>query len=187
MSRPYRVTVRESLQRTVVAEDSVKTRLEVLPLLGEAETQEILKRTLKERGFEEDGDKMSREKGKIRTEIDPATGDVEVSSKDSRDIDESAEGDLPNSGCGCAVRAKEALRQNLRDNLKNIANQKERDLQVEVTNRLEGALQGIACELERIANQVTGTSLRRRAQQLGQIKSITHDNEKGELTIVVEV
>jgi hypothetical protein len=186
MSRPYRITVKETLQKVLVAEDSVRTKMDLPPILGPEETGEILARVLKERGFEEDGNVLSREGGGVRVEVDPGSGEVTVSARDSEEIDLSDEGDLP-ACTPCAERAKESLRQGLREKLSGEANERNRALQTRTTDRLEGALGELGCELERVGNQVAATALRRKAASLGEIKQIVHDNETGAVTIVVEV
>jgi hypothetical protein len=185
-SRPYRLTVRETLQKVLVAEDSVRTKLDLPPIVPPEQTSEILVRVLKERGFSPEGDALVRERGGVKAEIDPGTGEVTVSTRGSEDVDLSDEGDLP-ACTPCAERAREALREGLREKLNREADARKRDLQTKVTDRLEGALGELGCELERVANQVTSTALRRKAATLGQIKQITHDTETGTTTIVVEV
>jgi hypothetical protein len=185
-SRPYRITVKETLQKVLVAEDSVQTKLDVLPILPPDQTGEILTKVLKERGFTDQGGTLIRERRGVQVEIDPGTGQVTVSTGSSEEVDLSAEGNLPDC-TPCAERAKESLREGLQEKLASEANARNRDLQTQVTNRLEGTLVELGCELERVANQVTATALRRKAATLGEIKQITHDNETGAVTIVVEV
>jgi len=185
-SRPYRITVKETLQKVLVAEDSVSTKMDLPPILPPEETGEILGRILREHGFADEGGSLVRERRGVRAEVDPGTGRVTVSARDSEEIDLSGEGDLP-ACTPCAERAKESLRQGLRDKLAGEADARNRDLQTQVSDRLEGALGELGCELERVGNQVTAQALRRKASSLGQIKQITHDNETGAVTIVVEV
>jgi FtsH ternary system domain X5 len=185
-SRPYRLTVRETLQKVLVAEDSVQTKLDLPPILPPGQTSEILAKVLKERGFTEQGASLVRESGGVKTEIQPGTGEVKVSAQGSEEVDLSDEGDLP--ACSpCAERAKETLRVGLREKLTREADSRKRGLQTQVTDRLEGALGELGCELERVANQVTSSALKRKAALLGQIKQITQDPESGAMTIVVEV
>src|SRR5262249_26811792 len=165
-SRPYRITVRETLQKVLVAEDSVSTTMDLPPILPPQETGEILARILKEHGFAEEGNALVRERRGVRAEVDPGSGQVTVSARDSEEIDLSDEGDLP-ACTPCAERAKESLREGLREKLAGEANARNRALQTEVTDRLEGALVELGCELERVSNQVAGAALRRKAASLG--------------------
>jgi hypothetical protein len=185
-SRPYRLTVKETLQKVLVAEDSVQTKLDLPPILPPRQTGEILARVLKERGFTGEGGVLVRERGGVKAEVDPGTGQVTVSARGGEAVDLSEEGDLP--ACSpCAERAREALREGLREKLAKEADARTRGLQEKVTERLEGALGELGCELERVANQVTSSALKRKAAALGQIKQITQDSESGAMTIVVEV
>jgi hypothetical protein len=186
-SRPYRLTVRETLQKVLVAEDSVHTKLEMPPILPPDQTSEILTRVLKERGFNEGGDNLLvRERGGVKAEVEPRTGDVTISARGSEDVDLSDEGDLP--ACSpCAERAREAMRVGMREKLNREADARERSLQDQITDRLEGAIGELGCELERVVNQVTSSALKRKAASLGQITKITQDPETGSMTIVVQV
>jgi hypothetical protein len=185
-SRPYRITVKETLRKILVAEDSVQTTMDLLPILPPEQTSAILVRVLKEHGFSEEDGQLVRSSGGVITEIDPGTGQVTVSAGSSEEFDESKEGDLP--ACPpCAERAKESLREGLLEKLANEADERKRDLQTEVSDRLEEALGELGCELERVANQVTSSALKRKAAELGEIKHITQDTETGAMTIVVEV
>jgi hypothetical protein len=184
-SRPYRIIVRETLQKILVAEDSVQTKLDLPPILPPEQTSEILTRVLEERGFHSEGDTLVRERRGVRAEVDPGTGQVIVSARASEEVDLSDEGELP--GCTpCADRARESLRQGLREKLAGEADARKRDLQTRTTERLEGALGELGCELERVAHQVTAAALKKKAASLGQIKRISQDSS-GAVTIVVEV
>jgi hypothetical protein len=185
-SRPYRLTVKETLHKVLVAEDSVRTKLDLPPILPPEQTSELLARMLRERGFTGEGDVLVRTRGGVKAEVHSGTGEVTVSARGSEEIDLSDEGNLP-ACTPCADRAREALREGLREKLNNEADARKRDLQTQVTDRLEGALMELGCELERVANRVTSSALKRKAAALGEIKKITQDPESGAMTIVVEV
>ncbi len=161
-SRPYRLGVKVSLDKVIVAKDSVQTKIDLPPILPPSERASILTKVLKEKGFRENGGgPLTRERGGVNIEIDPNDGNVTVSTEGDEDIHLEEEGNLP--GCPpCAVRAKESLKEGLQDKLNKEADLRERNLQREVTDRLEGALAEIACELEKTANQVTADMLRRK-------------------------
>lgn len=186
-SRPYRLTVKESLSGTIVGDDHVRTKLDLPPVLPPEQTRAILDRTLRQRGFGGDGDTLKRELGGVLAEVDTTTGGVKVSSLAEVDVELEAEGgNLP--GCHpCAERARESIRAGLRLRLGAQMVDRQDELQREVTARLEKALPALACELERVANQVTSSALKQKAAQLGEIKEITQDEQTGRMTIVVEV
>jgi hypothetical protein len=185
-SRPYRITVRESLHKVLVVEDSVRTRLDFPPILPNEQMSAILTGVLQGRGFSPQGDQLIRDHGGVRAAIQPLTGEVTVSTHGSEEIDLSDEGDLP-SCTPCAERAKESLREGLREKLKHAADERERSLQEKVTDRLEASLVELSCELERVSNQVASKALVQKAATLGEITKITQDPETGAMTIVVAV
>lgn len=170
-SRPYRVTAKEPISDVVVAEDHVQVKLDIPPVASREETSEILSDVLKGRKFEDGGDgKLTRERNGVKVEVDPDDGTVTVSAE--------AEGRLPPndpSPCGCRAAAKLKTAENTRE-----------DLQKQVTNRLEGEVTRLGCELEGVANQVTKEALKRKAGRLGNIKQLIEDKAGG-MTIVVEV
>src|SRR5262249_3052043 len=61
------------------------------------------------------------------------------------------------------------------------------DLQRQVTQRLEGAITRLGCEIEGVVHKVTSEALKRKAAQLGEIKQITKDPKTGTMTRGVEV
>jgi hypothetical protein len=181
MSWPYKVTVENPGHGSVVsAEDHVESKLDILPILSQEETAGIIVEDLGGRGFgvDEDSGNLVRERQGVRTEIDPLTGEIEISAEESADLPPPP--DLPQSGCGCRVRAAQALRESSERDAKN-------DLQRKVTERLLGAVSRLGCEMEGLAHRVTKEALRRKASRLGEVKSISEDNKSGSMTIVVEV
>lgn len=175
-SRPWKVTAREPIRETVVADDKVETKLEVLDVLPPGGTARVLEGVLANRGYESRDGKMVREDGGVEVEIDPETGGVTISAQESADVPP----EEPKGGCPCAARLREKAAQASRDNV-------EKGLQARVTSRLEKALAGIGCELEKISHEATGKALVQSAKQVGNLKRIEHDNASGAITIVVEV
>ncbi len=184
--RPYRITVREVLRKTVVAEDHVGTQLELPPVLPPHRTTELLGKALEKRGFEDQGSGiMKRDGGGVKVEVNTVTAEVKASASGSSDIDISEEGNLP--GCHpCAQRAKESLHDGLRKKLERRAEHEECDLQTEVTNKLEKAVVELGCEMERVVNEVTAEALKEQAREMGTITRVTRD-ERGGITIVVQL
>ncbi len=182
MSRPYRITGGDPHHSTtVVATDVVTTTIDIPPILPPEQTAPILSQVLRERGFSEDGEgHLSREDGGVKVDVDPTNGSVTVSAEESADAptdDDKGGG----SGCNpCGERLRRAARESTRDNV-------QKGLQGRVTGRLERALGPLGCELERVGNQVAAKALVAKAKTVGEIKQITHDNETGSITIVVEV
>jgi hypothetical protein len=193
MGFPYKVTVRESVREVVAVEDSVKSKLDLVPILNERGMENVSRLILGEHGFSDDGDTgtMSRSRGGVDVTVDPRSGDIEARASDSSEVtvDPTQRGDDGQSGgggCTCRPRNEEAIREALRDQAKRKAAGIKDGLQRQVTERLLGSLADISCEMEQVASQITARALKRRASEIGQIKSISH-GEKGSMTIVVEV
>src|SRR5438874_13251058 len=86
MSRSYRVSVKESENRVLRAEDQVSTCLEIIEVLPPEQMAGLLRDELKKRGFvEEDGQLVRREKG-VTVTVDPATATVTVSAEAARNV-----------------------------------------------------------------------------------------------------
>lgn len=185
-SRPWRLTVRESLRETQVSEDSVTSVLDIPSLVNPDRQRQIVERVLRQRGFSEDDDgQMSRRRGGTVTRIDPSSGVITVSASDQQDVDLDAVGDLPECS-PCANRSRERVREGLRKSLRSSADQRQEELQRQTTDRLEKELVSLGCEMEAVANEVTSSALKAKARELGDIKSISQD-DKGNMTIVIEV
>lgn len=180
-SRPWNIRTPPPVKSVeITATDHIKSKLDIPPILPQDQTAEILRRVLKERGFEEGKGEGSgllhRDNGGVHTEIDPNTGGISISSSETEGIDLPP----PSGGCPCAERAREAIKEAHIDKGR-------KKLQARVTERLEREVEDTSCELEGVANQVTSSALKKKAQQLGQIKKITQNEETGEMTILVEV
>lgn len=184
MSWPYKITVRESVQDVVVVEDSVKSKLDLVPILPQNDMEEISRTILKEHGFEGE-EKMSRKNGGVIVTVDPSTCEVEAKVEENVNIDLTEEDE--GGGCPCRERNEEAIRESLRKNLKKKSEKICKNVQELVTGRLSRSLADIGCEMEQMANQITARAIKRKAQELGQIKKIHHNDNTGEVVIVVEV
>jgi hypothetical protein len=173
-SRPWKLTARPPVRRTVVAEDHVTVKIEIPPILPPERQGDILAGVLRRRGFRDDpeGGTLSRERGGVEVTVEPDSGEVTVRAE--------AEVELPppppDNPCTC--RARESLRAEERS---------QTDLQREVTRRLEGVVSKLGCELEGVAAETTRQALKEKAAELGEVKEITEDPRSGDLTIVVAV
>jgi hypothetical protein len=166
-----------------MAEDHVRTKVDIPPILPPEETGEILKGELRPRHFEEDErGHMVRERGGVRVDVDPPTGEVTVSVEASDEVELPPDNPSP-----CSCRMREALKEGLTEAQRRGLSDKQRELQRAVTSRLEGSLGRLGCEMEGIAHRVTAEALKRKAAQLGRVKEVTEDPQAGSLTIVVEV
>jgi hypothetical protein len=189
MSRAYRVSVRESQNRVIRAEDHVCTDLEILGVLPPEQMADLLADELAQRGFERDGDTMVRKQDGVVVEVDPCSGTVSVRAEASEKttIEVEREGRAYDDVGPGAEQTKKALREEAKKDIDKKAADKTRALQTEVTDKLERELGGLRQELDQVVNRVTAEALKRKAAQLGQIKEMTEDPQAGSLTIVVEV
>lgn len=182
-SRPWKLTAGQPVKRAVVAEDHVRTRVDIPPILPPEETAEILKGELRPRHFEEDErGHMVRDRGGVRVDVEPRTGEVTVSVEASEEVELP-----PNNPSPCGCRMREILKEGLSEAQRRGLSDKQQALQEAVTSRLEGSLGRLGCEMEGIAHRVTAEALKRKAAQLGRVKEMTEDPQSGSLTIVVEV
>ena len=189
MSRAYRISVKESLQRDLSASDEVCSTLEILEVLPPEQMAELLRGELKGRGFKDEGEKLVRRDNGITVTVDPKTGEVSVKAEKSDSVDLKAERDdwgYEDVGPGEGVIRQRAQEQ-LKQDLERRAGQQQARLQTEATEKLEGHLDDVRKELGKAVNRVTAEALKRKAASLGQIKEMTEDPESGSLTIKVEV
>lgn len=189
MSRSYRISVRESVNRTIRAEDHVSTQLEVLEVLPPEQMAALLEQELKGRGFEREGEVMVRTKDGVKVAVDPCTGTVTVSAEASEEVsaEGAREGRAYDAAGSNAKHVRDELQKQLKKDLEKKVSDQEAKLGSEITDRLEGELCDLRQELDQVVNRVTAEALKRKAAQLGQIKEMTEDPEAGSLTIVVEV
>ncbi|WP_342381328.1 hypothetical protein NVS55_16855 [Myxococcus stipitatus] len=188
MSRAYRVSVSESLNRIVHAEDGVCSKLELLPLLSREETAGLLAAELAARGFTQEGDVAVRvEADGVRVAVDVTTGDVSVTLSDETSVHLVATGEVrtysPHESEAVRTLAREKARANLEDRAQDATDA----LREDITRRLEGRLRDLKAELDSISNKVTAEALKVRASQLGTVEEIHEDAATGSLTIKVRV
>jgi hypothetical protein len=190
MSRAYRIRVSETLARTLRAEDSISTHLELLEVLPPEQMADLLRQELERRGFQaRDGELVRQEENGVTTSIDPATGTVTVRAKAARDVElEGKREGLAYDDLGPGEKnVRRGLQKQVQEDLEKQAEHEQTRLQSEATGRLEGHLADLQGELNQAVNRVTAEALKRKAAQLGQIKEMTEDPQSGSLTIKIEV
>ncbi len=190
MSRAYRVAVRESQNRVIKAEDHVSTTLEILGVLPPEAMADLLAEELARRGFERQGEEMVRRQGPdVSVHVNVQTGVVTVraSAQEETQIEVQREGRAFDDEGPNAAKVRQELKKQAQQDIEHKAGEKQSKLQGQVTDRLEGELNGLRQELDEVVNRVTAEALKRKAAQLGQIKEMTEDPQAGSLTIVVEV
>jgi len=189
MSRSYRISVRECINRVIKAEDKVTTQLEILEILPGDVMGRMLADELAKRGYARDGEEMVKEEEDVVVTVNTRTGEVTVSAEASESAKLEAElhGRAYDDVGPHAGQVRENLRQEAQRNLEKKAEEKTSSLQGKVTDKLEGKLGELRKELDEVVNRVTAEALKEKARSLGQIKEMSEDEETGSLTIVVEV
>lgn len=189
MSRAYRITVKESLQRDLSASDEVCSGLEILEILPPEQMAELLRGELKGRGFHDEDERLVRRENGVSVTVDPKTGEVSVKAETCDSVDLKAERDdwgYDDIGPGEGI-IRQRAQEHLKQDLERRASQQQARLQTEATEKLEGQLDDVRKELGKAVNRVTAEALKRKAHSLGQVKEMTEDPETGSLTIKVEV
>jgi hypothetical protein len=189
MSRSYRISVRECINRVIKAEDSISTSLEILEILPPEQMAGMLADELEKRGYRREGDQLVKEEDGVVITVDARTGEVTISAQASEAT--KVEGELSGRAYDDvgphASQVREGLREQLQKNLEKKIEEKTGALQSEVTDALENKLADIRQELDQVVNKVTADALKEKARSMGQIKEMTEDEQTGSLTIVVEV
>lgn len=190
MSRAYKISVSESLRQIVKGKDDVSTRLELLELLPCDQMAAIMTSDLLEQGFQREGEVLVRRQDGVTISIHPESGEVKVSSELSEEVDLQKEevgyGDA-DSGRSGRRKAEEQLRKQAREDLQQQADTAADKLTQKATQQLEDVLRDLQGELDGVVNRVTAQALKKKAAQIGEIKSLTEDPESGSMTIVLEV
>lgn len=190
MSRAYRVSVSESLRKIIRGSDHVSTDIEMLEVLPKEDMAILLESELEGLGFERKEGVLVRVQEGVKISIDPACGKVTVAAELCEEVNlkKEAEGwgdeDFGQEG---KRQVEERLREDAKKSLQRQADAEAEKLTQQATERLEGVLRDLQCELDGAVNRVTVQALKQKAAQIGEIKQITEDPESGSMTIVLEV
>jgi hypothetical protein len=188
MSRAYRISVSESLNRVVSAEDGVCSKLELLPLLSQEELAGLLAEELARRGFSREGSVALRtEADGVRVAIDLQTGDVSVTLAGQQQLSLERNTTVTLTDVQMREHGEELAQELVRQQLEEDATEAQAQLREQVTRRLEARLKDLKQELDQVTNRVTAEALKVRARQLGTVEEISEDPSTGSLTIKVRV
>jgi len=186
MSRAYRISVKESLSRHVQVDDGVCSSLELLPILAKERMREILAAELEQKGFKREGNIVKRQEGEgIAVTVDLDTGEVSVTAEGHADVELATERTAVVDDTQAGDRERH-LREAAKQSLEREAKAEEEALRKRVTEQLEGKLRDLKEELDGVVNRVTGTALKQRAAELGQVEEV-HEEANGSITIKVRV
>lgn len=189
MSRSYRISVRECVNRVIKAEDKISTTLEILEVLPPEQMSGLLADQLEKEGYRREGNLLVKEEDGVVISVDAESGEVTISSQasESTKVEGERVGRAYDDVGPHAGQVRENLRQELQRDLEKKVGDKTQELQGKVTDKLEGKLGDLRQELDKVVNRVTAEALKRKAASMGQVKEITEDEQTGSLTIVVEV
>ena len=189
MSRSYRVSVRECINKVIKAEDRISTELEILEILPPEQMAGLLADELEKGGYRREGNLLVKEEDGVVISVDTEKGTVTVSAEasESTKVEGERHGRAYDDIGPHASQVRENLRQEVQRDLQKKVEEKTGNLQSKVTDKLEAQLGDLRQDLDKVVNKVTAEALKRKAASLGQIKEITEDPQAGSLTIVVEV
>ena len=188
MSRAYRIRISESLRRHIKVDDGIQSTLEILDVLPPEQTQVLLERELEAAGFEQDEDGMWQriDEDGVIVRIDAKESTVTISAAADEEVDISRER-VVSAWAENDARTREQGRKRLNAELEQEVGEREKDLQAEVTKRLEGKLGDLRRELDGISNRVTAEALKQKAASMGEVQEVSEDPETGSLTIRVKI
>lgn len=188
MSRCYRISVSESLQRHVQVDDGLQTQLELLDILPPDRMAELLAARLAEKGYaQREGSTWEKtlESGVV-VRVDVESGTVDITLTDEAELELSRQRTTTVADVD-PTKVREALKKKVQGQLESEADEATEALRVEVTRRLEEALAGIRKELDDAVNRATADALKEKARGLGEVTEIAEDPETGAVTIRVKV
>ena len=142
MSRAYRVSVRETRNRTIRAEDHVSTQLEILEVLPPEQMAGLLADELERCGFQREGTCLTRHHNDVTIHVETTTGTVTVAAEafEQATIDaERSDRAYDEAGPHNKV-VRENLKKQLEKDIERKVGEKTAGLQTKVTDRLEGEL-----------------------------------------------
>lgn len=188
MSRAYRIRISESLRRHIQVDDGIQSKLEILDILSPEQTAALLERELGAAGFEprEDGQWVRVDDEGVEVRVDPKQSTVTVSASADRELDLQQE-KVVSAWAENDATTRERGRKSLETELEAEADERKKDLQAEVTAKLEGKLGDLRRELDQISNRVTAEALKQKAASMGEVQEISEDPETGSLTIRVKL
>lgn len=191
MSRTYRCRVQKDLTITVRARDSITLRLGLHELVGEDETNEILRKVLEEAGGRvgDDGQVTLGIEG-VQVVVDVEGRTAEASLGEDYELEASADEIVDSYSHADDKRAAQAAAEA----------RVERDLKAELQRRKEAAEAATRAKLDAAEEAIRQTlreasakteieSLRRKAERMGRLLGITEeeDPKTGDRQVVIEL
>ena len=174
MSRGYRIEVPLQVARgTVTASDNLCIGLDVLPILADGDMRDIVRQTLKERGWTEGKD------GSLEKNV--GDGAVAVLDKDGKTVTVRLETQQDIQGQGRTDQEAKAALESRKDAA-------ERDAKAKATRALARAEPAVRKELDDAVQRVYVEALKKKAAQMGAVESMQETRgQDGSLEITIKV
>lgn len=190
MSRAYRIGVCEEQTVVIKGDDEVCSKLEILQILPQEQTKELLKAELEKEGFEEKEGIMIKVDGNEKITIDPNCGEIIISSNEQEEVVIKKQGDATwyeENSEEMKERSIESKKKSLQQEIEKDRKGKEKELQIKTSERLEKKLIDVKPQLDKVVNKVTREALKRKASQMGEITELKEDDTSGNMIIKVEL
>ena len=187
MSQSYHCKLQESVTVDVTLGDTVTHRLNLTEILPLEEMKELLRQQLRDQGFSEDGDRYTHT-AEVTTVVDLDAMQVTLTRRSDKQLSTTA----AVTGRGYS---KSAARANAARDLSGAVRQAQQHLQAEGT-RLQreetAAVESADAEMKELLHvalqQVYTESLKRKARQLGDVRSVHESTSAdGEYELIIQI
>lgn len=191
MSRPYVISLSETVTREIVADDGVECTLSILNVLPAEQMQPILEQELTRRGFQQEAGSWTRtsETG-IRVEVNAASRKVSITKKAQKTLtvtgSGSVHGDTDDRSDVREKHLQEAAQRAQENANKQLEALREKE-RAAITAELRAGIEPLTKELDQIALRVTQEALTTKARTLGDVVSQREDPETGSMVIRVRL
>lgn len=175
MSRGYRIQLEplQVVRGTVTASDELCVGLDVLPILSDEEMRDLVRQTLREKGWKQEGDgSLSKDLGDgAKATLDEDGKKVTVTLTTSQGI----------TGAGRTTQEANAALAGQKETAEEAAKRR-------ATQRLTAAEPGIRAELDEAVQKIYVEALKKKAQRMGQVESMEESRSAdGSMQITIKV
>ncbi len=198
LSYPYRVVVTKGVEESIQASDRSERVVELPPILDRKTTQDLFEKALKDRGWEGDGNTLTKkgDDGLVQT-VDLETGVVVTTAEGDTVIEKKLTLEGHGDSWGQPTAAdKESLKQQVEaridKRLKITEKEREsrrRELEKDLAERLEKSEEARTEELNAALLEVYAESLKEKAKGMGTISEVREERcpETGEYELVIRI
>jgi len=189
MSQVYQITLTSGITRTIHASDQMTHRIELTPILGEPQMKDVVRASLKERGWEEQEDGTFHKTGDDGETLiwDLEAGQVVA----IVEVEKEVSADLSAKGTG---GSDEAARRSAERSLNRQTARVEHDIaetETELARETAQTLKDSAKRRERELNDVLqgiyAEALKEKAKELGTVLSIDEHRDGDDYELVIKI